>query len=290
MALRRDHRMHDRIYEPDEAERIRDMDNIRRDEARNAERARAMGLPDWSGWWPTLEELVARTPPVPRVALIVHSGGAPETWPERSVYLRQALASYGERLKLPRWERRVIWSDWGDERRAELDAIAEEHGLYVKGPEKRLGYTASMQAMWRYIARHVKAQWVLQAEDDFTVDRDVDVAAMVDVLQQRPHLVQMALLRGPLNDREREPDTILGHPCSEIDRLPTHLEHRHYFTANPAIMRTSLAVTEPWPDGPHSEAVYGRRLFRDPRARAGLWGQGEPWIRHLGETRAGGPY
>lgn len=290
MALRRDHRLHDRVAFADEAEVRRDMDNIRRGDQRNAEKARAMGLPDWDDWWPTLEELVARTPPMPKVALVVHTGGAPETWPERSAYLRESLASLQQHVHLPRWERQVIWSDWGDERREELDAIATEFGLYVKGPERRLGYTGSMQAMWRYVSRYVRAEYVFQAEDDFRYERDVEVASMVEALASRPHLVQMALLRAPISEREHVAGTVLGHPGDDFDRRATHLEHRRFFTVNPMIMRASLATRHPWPSGPHSEAVYGRSLFRDPKARAGLWGSGETWITHIGETRAGGPY
>lgn len=298
MALRRDHWMHDRVDQVDAAEHRRDMENIKRASRHDARSkvcycdscARDYGLPDWSGWWPTLPELISRKMPEPSVALLVHSGGDPLTWRERSRYLRRSLASYSQRLQLERWERRVVISDWGDTFRDELERIAAEYGFYVKGPERRLGYTESMRWMWRYIARHVKAEYVFQAEDDFTVDRDVDVVAMAQVMSGHLHLVQMALLRPPLSERESQPGTLLGQPVVSYQVWPEHLEHRHFFTCNPGLMRTSLAIREPWPEGPHSEAVYGRRLFRNASTRAGLWGDGTPWITHLGETRAGGPY
>lgn len=300
-ALRRDQRLDDRETSTTEGERLRDLGNIERAETdhRSGLRsvcycgrcARDLGLPDWSRWWPTLDELVARTMPVPEVALVVHTGGAPETWPDRSAYLRASLASLNERLILPRWERRVIWSDWGDGFRAELEAIAEEHGFYLPPrltPERRLGYAGSMQAKWRYIANVVRAPWVFATEDDFTLDRDVDVAALVGVLDARPLVSQVALLRGPLNDRERQAETILGHPCSAFDRHATHLEHQRFFTCNPSLFRRSL-TDRSWPSGHHSEAVYGRALFASGMTAA-LWGQGEQWVTHLGDVRAGGPY
>lgn len=301
-ALRRDHGQHDREQHANEGERLRDLGNIERAEAEHRPGHRSvcycgrcaleMGLPDWSRWWPTLRELVARTAPVPEVALIVHTGGAPETWPERSAYLRTSLASLNRRLSIPRWERRVVWSDWGDERREELEDIAAEEGFYLPPrltPERRLGYTASMQAMWRYIAYHVKAPWVFQSEDDFTLDRDVDVASLVAVLDGRPNLAQVSLMRQPISDRERTPDTILGHPCSAFTPRGEWLEHQRYFTVNPMLMPQSLASRASWPSGQHSEAVYGRMLFASG-LKVAVWGDGSPMVTHIGETRAGGPY
>ncbi len=301
-ALRRDQQLHDRETPSSEGERLRDLGNIERAETQHTTSprsvcycgrcARELGLPDWSRWWPTLDELVARTMPVPEVALLVHTGGAPETWPARSAYLRASLASLNDRLILPSWERRVIWPDWGDGFRQELEAIAEEYGFYLPPrltPERRLGYTGSMQAMWRYIASIVKAPYVFQTEDDFTLDRDVDVAAMAAVLDARPKVTQVALLRHPISEREQQPGTLLGYPGDTFDRQAGWLEHQHFFTCNPSLFRTSLASSRPWPSGQHSEAVYGRALFASGMTSA-LWGSGEQWITHIGETRAGGPY
>lgn len=302
-ALRRDHWMHDREGLVSEGENLRDMANIERAETEhgNGPRrvcycgacAKALGLPDWSRWWPSLDELVSRTSPVPEVAILVQSGGAPETWPQRSAFLRASLASLNERLVLPRWERRVIWSDWGDVFREELEAIAAEHGFYLPPrltSERRRGYVASMQAKWRYIASIVKAPWVFLTEDDFTLDQDVDVAAMVEAMSRYPYLVQMALLRDA-HEREQAKGGILGHPEDAFTRMPTHLEHRLFWTANPGLMRRSLTAF-PWPDGASSEAIFGRMVFgRDPAAKAAFWGQGEQWVTHLGwHSRAGGPY
>jgi hypothetical protein len=301
-ALRRDQKLHDREVPGDEGERLRDLGNIERAETTHSRSprsvcycgqcAREMGLPDWSRWWPSLDELVARTMPIPEVALVVHTGGAPETWAQRSAYLRTSLASLNEHLVLPRWERRVIWSDWGDRFRAELEDIAAEHGFYLPQrltPEHRLGYTASMQAKWRYIGSIVKAPYVLATEDDFTLDRDVDVAAMTAILDARPKVAQVALLRQSISARERQPGTLLGYPCDSFERHDGWMEHRHFFTCNTSVFRRTLAAERPWPTGQHSEAVYGRALFGSGMVSA-LLGSGEQHITHIGETRAGGPY
>ena len=324
VAARRDHGLHDRAEGevPDEV-MARDVANIMRDEVRMPKgvwtptldalrsglglpfgwkdpEADRLGMDDWAGWWPSIEELrhgrepAGPMPSIGRVAVVMHSGGTAETWPDRSLYLREALDSLNARLRLPMpWERRVVFSDWPPEERAELEAIATERGFYVVGPETQQGFTRSMQLMWRYIERNVGADFVFQTEDDFLLTRDVDVAEMARVLASQPHLVQMALLRSPCYPPEYEAGTILGHPREAFDERTDGarhwLEHRRFFTLNPMLIRKDLTRRE-WPNGEHSETIYGRLLFSDRTARSAFWGQGESWMTHLGETRAGSGY
>jgi hypothetical protein len=151
-----------------------------------------------------------------------------------------------------------------------------------------------MERLWRYLgSRKWPFDYALLVEDDFLFERKVDVGAMVRVLDERPELVQMALLRDACYPAERERGGILGHPEQEFDRVRLNgyswLEHRRFFTLNPTLIRRSLLRT-PWPRARHSEAVFGRRLFENEAARSALWGDGDAWIRHLGEVRAGSGY
>lgn len=291
MALRRDHGLHDRHVPSTPEEMERDMGNLRRNDARMAVRAKRFGLPDWSDWWPTLEELVSGKVASRSVALVVHSGGEPDRWQERSGYLRQALVSLAEHIDYP-WERRVIFSDWGEQ--PGLQTIADEFGYSVVGPRERIGYTNSMRALWKYLRQEVTTSHVFLAEDDFLLDRDVDIASMAKVLDEHGEIVQMALLRDAFYEPERVEGTILGHPRVEFTERQNGagrwLEHRRFFTVNPMLMPRSVALW-PWPKAQHSEAVFGRSLFRYRKeARAAFWGSGEPWITHIGEVRAGGRY
>jgi hypothetical protein len=74
---------------------------------------------------------------------------------------------------------RVVYSDWGLERREELAEIAGAAGFYVVGPERRLGYTGAMQSLWRYLEGRAQGSYVFSVEDDFLYDRDVDLAPMI---------------------------------------------------------------------------------------------------------------
>lgn len=296
VALRRDHQLHDRGDVPaDDAERLRDIDNLQRDDEKFRMMARRLGLADWSGWWPTLEELREgarahrQQQELVTFTAIVRTGGEASAWESRSAYLRQSLASLAEHVSGPIVQR-VIYSDWGQAHRAVLEAIGAEHGFYVAGPDRHLGYTPSVQALWRYIRTRARGQYLFVAEDDFTYERDVDLVPMAHALQANDRLRQVALLRAPCYPREFEQGGVLGWPEASFAPADAggpleRLEHRNFWTMNPAVYRRSIA-DEPWPSAPSSERVFGDQVLRDPASRVALWGDGSPWIAHIGTVRA----
>jgi hypothetical protein len=273
--------------------------NLTRDDEKFLAMARQKGMPEasWANWWPTLEELrdgakelggrIARD-----VAVILRTGGEEETWEDRVSYLRRSLASLAERVRGPIVQR-VIYSDWGHARKAELDAIAAEHGFYVVGPERHRGYTASAQLLWRYLDARVRADFIFLTEDDFVYERDVDLEPFLDTLEANPQLRQVALLRDPYPS-EVERGGVLGWPAESFELRDAgnghgRLEHRNFWTMNPSLMRRSIAKM-PWPSQSSSERGFGDAVLRDPDARGALWGTGEPGITHIGATRAASAY
>lgn len=296
VALRRDHSETDRPTPTDAEEMARDIANLVRDDRKFEVLARRHGRPDWSDWWPTLEELVDGAKEArfgtPAVALIVRTGGEDETWAERSGYLRRSLASLVENVSGP-IQRRVIYADWSDPFRAELDEIASAHGFYVVGSGHH-GYTDSVRRLWRYVDARVSEPFVFMVEDDFIYDRPVDLAPLLQVLRRQPLVRQIALLRGPCYPRELEGDGILGWPREKFtardagtDRA--RLEHRLFWTMNPSLFARSVVQT-PWPARVSSERAFGDALLRDPKARFAFAGDGEPWITHIGEVRSSDAY
>lgn len=293
VALRRDHKLHDRGDLPaSEEERQRDIDNLKRDDAAWEPVVRRFGLPDWSQWWPTLEELrdgakAFRTEGSPAtVTIVVTTGGDEAAWVERSGYLRRSLASLNERIRGPIIQR-VIYSDWA-EHRDELAAIAEAEGFYVVG-EGHHGYTGARRRLWHYLAKRARGTHIFATEDDFLYDRDVDLEPMIATLDAEPTLRQMALLRGAYYPREIEAGGVLQSlktPHELVNHRPyPFVTHRDHFTANPSLFRRSLAAID-WPSGPSSERLFGDVVLRDPAARFAYWGSGEPWVTHVGAVRA----
>jgi hypothetical protein len=297
IALRRDHSIHDRPEPPATEEvRQRDLANLRRDDEVWEKVPRSPGEPDWMNWWPTLEELVegarlyrATGGLNQSVAVIVRSGGTLEVADERLGYLERSLSSLEASLTGP-VEQRVVYSDWPDEVVPRVREIAERHGFYVAGSGHH-GYVGSTQRLWKYIVGRVKSDFVFLAEDDFLYLEPVDLVPMMGVLAKSPSLRQIALLREAAYPKEKEPgDHILGWDRSSFTQRGNVLEHRNFWTMNPSLIRRSLVTRYPWPAGNSSERLFGDLVLKDPDAAVGFWGTGEPWITHIGETRAGGPY
>jgi hypothetical protein len=297
VALRRDHNQHDRPTDPDEAERERDIANLRKDEQRFETLARRAGLPAWRDWWPTLDELVEGAKAArggdeaSSIAVIVRTGGEPDVWEDRREYLRRSLASLTERVSGP-ITRRVVYSDWSDEFRPEVETIAKEFGFYVAG-EGHHGYTKAVSRLWSYIDRRVTEPFVFLVEDDFLYLRDVDLAPMIETVRRSARTKQVALLRGPVFDREFDLG-LLGWPEDDFELVDEgtdreRLEHRLFWTMNPSVFRRELVRT-PWPLVHSSERRFGDLLLRDQDARFALRGSGEAWIEHIGEVRSTSAY
>lgn len=279
--------------------RAKHVANLQRDDQKLIPYARRYGLPDLTGWWPTLAELrdgaIAhrdRPVPEPTITVIVHTGGEPDAWPQRSAYLRTSLASLADRVTGPVVQR-VVYSDWGPALHDAVVAIAGERGFYVAG-DGHHGYTGSMRRMWAYLAKRGQADFVFATEDDFVYDRDVDLTALASTLRENSYLRQVALLRAPYYPREIAAGGVLAalDPTAFVSVSAnghSRIEHRDHWTANPAMFRRSVTAT-PWPVAKSSERVYGDLLLRDPRARFAYWGSGEPWVSHIGAVRAGTGY
>lgn len=126
--------------------------------------------------------------------------------------------------------------------------------------------------------------WVFWLEDDFTFNRPVNLAVMAGVLEQRPHITQMALRRQAWFPAElRVGGFIEQDPDAYVD-FDGWLEHRKFFTTNPHLVRRSLLIEHEWPKSAGSEMAFSRRLLVGERT-AGYWGSrhDEPWVHHDGQ-------
>ncbi len=223
------------------------------------------------------------------ITVIVHTGGDPKAWQERSAYLRATMESFTANVHGPIVQR-VIYDCWGDEIiRREIKQLAAAHGFYVVGPTDRPDFTGSMVAMWRYLHKRAQGDYIFQIEDDFVFEREVDLEPMMKTLRENQHLVQVALLRDACYADERETGGILGWPLPAFTFRDGWFEHRQFWTNNPSLFRRSLTAL-PWPVGHHSETLFGKMVLKEPEARAAFWGDGTNWIRHIGEVRAGAGY
>jgi hypothetical protein len=188
--------------------------------------------------------------------------------------------------------RKIIHDDSGNpEHRS---ALADQYRDFDVIGGDRVGFGGAIARAWAHVVG-LPIDWVFHLEDDFVLNREVDLDDMALVLDGRPHLHQMALRRQPWNPEEAAAGGIVEqHPDDYVDHtdgLNHWLEHRRFFTTNPSLYRRSLCRRD-WPTGPHSEGHFSIDLFRDPAATCGFWGarnSGE-WVTHIGHERVGTGY
>jgi hypothetical protein len=157
----------------------------------------------------------------------------------------------------------------------------------------RQGFGGAIRNAWKHVAAGPE-RFVFHLEDDFTFNGPVDLAAMAEVLDDEPHLVQLALRRQPWNDAELAAGGIVEqHPTDYIEATDhagrSWLEHRRFFTTNPSLYRRALCASS-WPEGAESEGRFTHQLLADPEV--GFWGardSGEA-VTHIGDQRAGVGY
>lgn len=224
------------------------------------------------------------------VALIVFTDG-------RRDCLDRTLASAREALPWDEFAVRHVVDDSGDP--AASHRLVDDHpDMSVSPPVtgRKRGFAGAIAAGWGYLQQvHPTVDWVFHLEDDFVFNRPVDLGGMIDVLDVRPHIAQMALRRQAWNDEERAaggiveqfPDDYTDHCAGSAEWM----EHRRFFTTNPCVYRSSL-TRGGWPLVPHSEGVFSCRLFADPAVTSAFWGRrsSAPWVHHIGVERTGVGY
>lgn len=173
----------------------------------------------------------------------------------------------------------------------------ESFGWQVLKSAGKTGFDGAIRSAWTQLRERSQAEYVLHLEDDFVFLQRVPLDGFVEVLQHRPHLVQMALRRQPWNEREILAGGVIEqHPEEYLEyQLGEHrwLEHRLFFTTNPSLYRRDLLERFEWPEGNESEGRFTFELLQaDDRHRFGYWGtRGEGHrVEHIGRHRVGSGY
>lgn len=161
----------------------------------------------------------------------------------------------------------------------------------VISTEGRQGFDGAYRSAHAHL-RQLDEPYIFSTEDDFVIDKPVPLNAMASVLRRRPHLAQMALLRGPVNPEEHAAGGVIEqHPddYTTVTDGVTWREHRRFFTTNPSLYRRSLLDRHVWPQGANSEGRFGLELFTDPAIKCAFWGTGVS-VTHIGHQRVGHGY
>lgn len=211
----------------------------------------------------------------------------------RDEHLHRTMDSWAEVLDHPAVTERWMHDDSGD--RDHRARLAEQYSTFRQiGVGPRRGFTGTMDHVWWHLRRYGATRYVLHLEDDFLLNRPLDLDSILDVLEGRPHLAQVALRRQSWSAAEHlaggvvevEPDAWRQWTVGRHEWL----ERRGWWTCNPSVYPISTTAYG-WPRGKLSEITFARVM-----AAAGLssafWGprSSPPWVEHIGTERVGHGY
>jgi hypothetical protein len=134
------------------------------------------------------------------------------------------------------------------------------------------GYNAAMKAVCELVGDEAFVFW----EEDFVALEPISLDVLEGILDDRPHLAQIALLRGPHFPIEHEHGGLLEALRAKGHEIPLVLESVPFgppatygvyeqtatFTCNPAMWRAGIAA-KGWPDGKWSEDAKRDQLIAD---------------------------
>lgn len=156
------------------------------------------------------------------------------------------------------------------------------------------GFCGATKALWTKAAL-TETEFVFWLEHDFRFMRRANLLPLARLLRDEQQLAQVAFLRYPVNDEEREAGGVYQmHPASDYEpgrhQSDRWLEHRINFTTNPSLMRRQVLVDNPWPK--YKSQCEGRFSadFLARGYRFAYWGTGSPWVHHVGPMRTGHSY
>lgn len=205
--------------------------------------------------------------------------------------LRRTLESFELSVDTAVIDQRVVVNDCTEnpEFTRWVDTLGFDH--HLRPLQQRRGFAGAIAAGWAMVG---DTDYVFHLEDDFVLQRHVDLKLMMEVLGERPRLAQMALRRQAWNEDEIRAGGVVEFRPSEFvdctDRGADWLEHRCFFTTNPSLL-PGWVVARGWPQVQYSEGVFSLSLLEDPQVACAYWGrrQDPPWVHHIG-VRAGVGY
>lgn len=210
-------------------------------------------------------------------------------------YFWETMKSFHETFNIDDFKYKFVIDDSLDPEFQRRLAMAYPEFQVESAIEKR-GFGGAIRHGWSVIPDDV--DYVFHLEDDFIFTEKPDLDMMIFTLEKYSYLLQMALLRGPVNNEERKAGGIIEQdPDSYTEMWGWHdelywREHRKFFTTNPCLYRRSL-IEKGWPDCEFSEGIFSIERFKEnPEAKSAFWGSNDSgvWVKHIGYERKGTGY
>lgn len=226
-----------------------------------------------------MRQLIRERQEGPGVSLVVLTDGRRDCIRES---IPAAVANFGGLPVITK----AICDDSGDrEYQAWLRLTFPDFELVTSA--RRTGFAGNVRRAWEH-ALGTGQPWTFWLEDDFVLQRQVDLGAMADTLDANPQVAQMALRRQAWFPAEVEAGGIIEQDPDAYTDHHGWLEHVKFWTTNPHLVHRSVLAGYEWPNRAHSEATFAREILRT--RTAGYWGsrQDDPWALHMGERQGTG--
>jgi len=191
-------------------------------------------------------------------------------------------------------KRMIVLDDSGDpEYGAYVDQLVAQFGNpIVRHHKNRTGFCATVADAWSLLSAQDGIEFVFHLEDDFEFIEPVPLSAMARELRRDRRLAQIALVRQPWNEREKEAGGLLElyRPLNIVEGEGIRIaKHKACFTTNPSLY-PALVTRLGWPDGPRCEGIFTHKLINLGWEFAYLIPTGDHAVTHIGDQRIGTGY
>lgn len=157
-----------------------------------------------------------------------------------------------------------------------------------------IGFAGAIANAWEYFYLYPETPYIFHLEDDFIFNREIDLWQMMGIMDSQPQLAQLALMRQPWNEQEKEAGSLYRLNFESFhnkrnyihDAMDRWVEHDLWFTTNPCLYPRQLVKEFDWPQCDHSEGIFTHTLL-ERGFKFGYVGtkEDEPWVTHIGNDR-----
>jgi hypothetical protein len=215
---------------------------------------------------------------VNKISLVVITDG-------RQSCIEQTIDRFNELINYDFFEKLII-NDSGDPRYHEF-LVNRFPQFNVISHEQRRGLAGAVQSAWDSVSK--ESDYVFHLEDDFVFNKSIDISHLAFLLRKNPHLVQMALVRAPVNPPEEEVGGFVFQHLADYSQKEDLFEHGRLFTLNPSLYPMST-VKMGWPDHGGESEFTSKVHTIDKDYRFGFYGNiyDPPLVTHIGGRRSEG--
>jgi hypothetical protein len=218
----------------------------------------------------------------------------------RKGYLERTIASWESNL-IGDVEHKIIFDDSGDAKYVKwLNKTFGDRFTIVPVAAKSVGQVAALGFIFQYI-KQLDVDYVLQLEEDWMLNRPLDISRIATVLQENPNILQMRIPRvvwyAPYHVADLHYGSSLlqyfNHPRTKTfirkNDKDSWYEWRgdfYFWSHNPSIFgkkildETYESITEP-----NHEQSFGMFLLKKyPEGASGFWAKNpyDAYINHIG--------